>query len=400
MGFLDKKERILDIVLTDRGRELLSKNEMHVSYYAFSDDGINYSGSLAALQPDFSNGCALIQSVTSGSAGAGVTTFTASFASAPTPGNMLIAIAGNQGGNQLVTAISQSNVTWTKILSGSDTGSNGTSTSMWYALNIGLGAGTSVVFVNSGGTTQMIVQVAEFAGVLALDQSASNFLDQTYPTGSTGITPATTSQYELVVAGMTSIANNFHSMSSPGYALVGSQTGSAILNTSMFYKLVNTIGTQEAVINFFSPFDPLAFGTAPAGLPVGSIATFSVQASASNKSFGFDDYVHNNLSFEATSKKDKISTLGTFLYTVPAGSKLLPEFAIGTNLSSTLNLERRFYIKSITHTIPNLAEKPVDVVVRATVPVKAKADRVFEYAINQKSTLVLNLFQIGKSGSK
>jgi len=46
MGFLDKKERIFDVVLTDKGRELLSKNQLKIEYYAFSDDGIDYSGSL------------------------------------------------------------------------------------------------------------------------------------------------------------------------------------------------------------------------------------------------------------------------------------------------------------------------------------------------------------------
>lgn len=48
MAFLNQKERILDIVLTDKGRELLSKNQLQFKYYAFSDEGINYSGSLSA----------------------------------------------------------------------------------------------------------------------------------------------------------------------------------------------------------------------------------------------------------------------------------------------------------------------------------------------------------------
>ena len=46
MGLLDKKERILDIVLTDKGRDLLSKNRLSFTYYAFSDEGVDYSGSL------------------------------------------------------------------------------------------------------------------------------------------------------------------------------------------------------------------------------------------------------------------------------------------------------------------------------------------------------------------
>ena len=48
MGLLDKKERILDVVLTDRGRDLFSKNQLQIKYFAFSDEGIDYSGSLSA----------------------------------------------------------------------------------------------------------------------------------------------------------------------------------------------------------------------------------------------------------------------------------------------------------------------------------------------------------------
>jgi len=48
MGFLDKKERILDIVLTGKGREFFSKNNLNFSYYAFSDDQFDYSGSFSA----------------------------------------------------------------------------------------------------------------------------------------------------------------------------------------------------------------------------------------------------------------------------------------------------------------------------------------------------------------
>lgn len=47
-GFLDAKERILDVVLTDRGRELLSQNLLNFEYYVFSDDGIDYAAALTA----------------------------------------------------------------------------------------------------------------------------------------------------------------------------------------------------------------------------------------------------------------------------------------------------------------------------------------------------------------
>jgi len=48
MGFLDQKERILDVVLTHKGKELLSKNLLEFSFYAFSDESVNYSGSLSS----------------------------------------------------------------------------------------------------------------------------------------------------------------------------------------------------------------------------------------------------------------------------------------------------------------------------------------------------------------
>lgn len=46
MAFLDSKDRIYDVVLTDKGRELLSQNLLDFEFYAFSDEGVDYSGSL------------------------------------------------------------------------------------------------------------------------------------------------------------------------------------------------------------------------------------------------------------------------------------------------------------------------------------------------------------------
>jgi hypothetical protein len=47
MALLDPKERVLDVILTDYGRELLAQNRLNFTYYAFSDEGIDYSGSIA-----------------------------------------------------------------------------------------------------------------------------------------------------------------------------------------------------------------------------------------------------------------------------------------------------------------------------------------------------------------
>ena len=50
MGILDKKTTIIDFQLTDKGRELLSENRLNFTYYVFSDDQIDYSGSLSDRQ--------------------------------------------------------------------------------------------------------------------------------------------------------------------------------------------------------------------------------------------------------------------------------------------------------------------------------------------------------------
>lgn len=42
MGFLDRKSRVVDVVLTARGRRLFASGELDFAYYAFFDDGIDY----------------------------------------------------------------------------------------------------------------------------------------------------------------------------------------------------------------------------------------------------------------------------------------------------------------------------------------------------------------------
>lgn len=42
MGFVDNKDKILEIILTDYGRKLLSKGELVIKYYSFGDDEIDY----------------------------------------------------------------------------------------------------------------------------------------------------------------------------------------------------------------------------------------------------------------------------------------------------------------------------------------------------------------------
>lgn len=42
MGFLDKKDRIVDLVLTERGRQLYSMGTLEFTYFAVFDDGLDY----------------------------------------------------------------------------------------------------------------------------------------------------------------------------------------------------------------------------------------------------------------------------------------------------------------------------------------------------------------------
>lgn len=42
MGFLDSKEEMMQIILTDHGRSLLSKGKFNIRYYSFSDDEVDY----------------------------------------------------------------------------------------------------------------------------------------------------------------------------------------------------------------------------------------------------------------------------------------------------------------------------------------------------------------------
>ena len=56
MGFLDRKSRVVDVVLTAHGRRLFANGELDFAYYAFFDDGIDYdpysTGSLTDTERD------------------------------------------------------------------------------------------------------------------------------------------------------------------------------------------------------------------------------------------------------------------------------------------------------------------------------------------------------------
>jgi hypothetical protein len=43
MAFLDPKERVMDIILTQHGRKKLAEGKLQVKYYRFFDDEIDYT---------------------------------------------------------------------------------------------------------------------------------------------------------------------------------------------------------------------------------------------------------------------------------------------------------------------------------------------------------------------
>lgn len=46
-GFLDKKDRIVDMILTDEGKRLLAAGSLDFAFFAFFDDEVNYSPYIA-----------------------------------------------------------------------------------------------------------------------------------------------------------------------------------------------------------------------------------------------------------------------------------------------------------------------------------------------------------------
>lgn len=42
MAFIDGRTKIVDLILTQKGREQLSKGKLIIKYYAFGDDEIDY----------------------------------------------------------------------------------------------------------------------------------------------------------------------------------------------------------------------------------------------------------------------------------------------------------------------------------------------------------------------
>ncbi len=195
---------------------------------------------------------ARVQSATAtGSTGTGAnTTFSVTMGSAPVAGNTMIAVISTRGTSaSRVTAITQTGATWSRATQATNT--NGTTTEIWYAPNVALGAGTAVAI--SQASLRSAAVVMEYSGVLAVSPS-----DQVNnATGSslspvTGTTPATAQANELWIGGigfissaptLGTILNSFTSVTS------AQSTHTTAANNAKVYalnRIVNATGTASS----------------------------------------------------------------------------------------------------------------------------------------------------------
>lgn len=52
-SFLDSKERIMEVILTQKGRQKLAQGKLNIKYYAFHDDEIDYQAQYQIMPDDF-----------------------------------------------------------------------------------------------------------------------------------------------------------------------------------------------------------------------------------------------------------------------------------------------------------------------------------------------------------
>jgi hypothetical protein len=104
-----------------------------------------------------------------------------------------------------------------------------------------------------------------------------------------------------------------------------------------------------------------------------------------------DNYIHRDVSFEAD-QRQTINDLRSFLYTIPQERRVLPEFKINADLTSSVELERKYAINEIIFENKKITvvEKPLDVVIRATVPKETLEKRTSDFVIAQKTQDLLS----------
>lgn len=384
MGLIDKKNHIIDFQLTNKGRELLSKNSLNFVYYAFSDDQIDYSASIDYINTPYLHfNASRVQSVATGSNNAGVLQITASLSSAPQSGSTLFAVIGTQTAAEIVNTITQTGASWTKITASLSAGGNGTNCELWWAKNIQSSAGSSVAVATSD-AGQIAVIVAEYRGIISADLSASSHVDSTFATGSTGRTAQTNENFEVWIGGMSTIAGGGapdQTSNSPGVSQVAF-TGSGILTVGMYEKFVNVKNPAELIVGFV-----------PDGTVIGTIGTFKISTSASNKE-NLDDYVHNNtFAFEPLRLDDK--TITNFLFTMPLENDVVTQF--NSSLTGSFIMKRKYEVETLENVVNDASEidkiisqeNVLDYVVVVEETQISQADRSKKYVADQFASAFL-----------
>lgn len=115
----------------------------------------------------------------------------------------------------------------------------------------------------------------------------------------------------------------------------------------------------------------------------------SLTDSNSNFSGNIDNIVFRNLSFEGVQKKDQ--DLSSFLYTISADSKKVPELVVSVSSSNRIDLKRTYKTLTVNE-LNKLTVSPIDVVLRVTTDPE---DRVSDYVIQQNVLKYINK-SIGK----
>ncbi len=366
---MNQKERVLEVVLTERGKDLLSKNQLNFSYFCFSDDGIDYSGSLDWVNTPYQNfNSSRIQSSTTGSNGGGVTAITASLSSSPQSGSTMIAVIGLQTAGRTVSQITQTNATWSKVTSSADPSANGENVEIWYAPNIGTSAGTTVA-VRASGLCQIISIVGEYSGIDKLDTSSSyGFGNSNTASGTSGPVFFNT-QNEMLIGGLSSVVATSQTAQN-GFSQVGF-TGSGLMSTGFYQKTFLGSGSAE-----------LSVGLSPVGVFAGALASFVVKNSASFKE-SLDDFVHTTtFPFEPSKVYDK--TIKNFLFTMPLQSEVVPQFQ--PSITGSVSLYRNYSIDKIENIIAGVATK-------SELEKYLSQDNVLDYVVTVEEIPVVEQFR-------
>lgn len=408
MGLLNKKERVLDVVLTDKGREQMARNNLNFRYYAFSDEGIDYSGSLTAVNSSTrftDNRASMIQSASDESEGGfSFVAATATFSVPPSDGHTLVASffvepIFDSTGSWKIT--SSGGTTWNFLTSSHFIDFSTGSLEVWYATNVT--SSDVSVFLSASDSANMSLGVVEYSGLLSASLSASIHQESSVTTGSLG-NAGTTSDLEVIFSAF----RPRDSVSS-----VASQTGHNLLmdlqpangRHYIFDKIIE--GSEEAN-NIVSWVSARAYN----GVTVTFLASGSTPTKANTQIDNLDDYIHQGLAFEAHAQKanrtdgDPIGNFSTnydlksFLFTVVPQSEVIPEFITNyEERGEVISLQRRYFIDQLILSTRrrNRLRPPQAIIARATVPKRTFNARLKDYVRGQKIARTRRRLDEGKA---